>query len=283
MFHLKKILKHLIKIILRLISYPYLLSLAYFFGEKKIYNLVFKGNFASTNPKFNFHRYLFNLHYYSLPNKIKQKLISSLMGNPKEGILWAENYRKLGFPEKNSDKILAYKYLSNYIEQKKDQKVCIHQVGASSAREINYFSQFSDHIIFEASDISEEIARNIKFNYENLNCYCINLSNQDQLSFVTSRSDLIVAFGGLQYLLPNDLKNFFKNCKAEGTEIIISQPFDSSLSPYSLKRSIPRGYFSWSHPYLFLANQFNFKIKNASSSFNPENPWSQTFSAHFQI
>ncbi len=284
MILLKKILKIFIKPILKVICYPYTLLFIYFFREKKIYELVYKDFFtSSTNPKFNLNRYLLNLNYYSLPVKIQQKLIASSMGNPNEGVEWAKYYRKLGFPDKHTEKNLAYKYLTNYIEQKKDQKICIHQICASSGREIHYFSQFSDHIIFEASDISEEIAKDIKSNYINLNCYCVNLTDPDQLIFVTSRADLIVAFGGLQYLLPNYLENFFKSCKAKQTELIISQPFDSSLSPYSLKHSVPRGYFSWSHPYLFLANKFNFRVKNASTSFTPEHPWAQMFTAHFQI
>lgn len=284
MIFIKKIFKFLIKLFLKVITYPYPLLITYFFQEKKIYKLVYKNNFTSSSkPKFNLNRYLFKLNYYSLPIKIQHKLITSSMGNPNEGVEWAKHYRKLGFPDKNTDKNLAYKYLSNYIEQKKDKKVCIHQVCASSGREIHYFSKRSDKIIFEASDISEEIAKNIKLNYQNLNCFCINLADPDQLSFVTSRSDLIVAFGGLQYLLPNDLKKFFENCKANKTQLIISQPIESSVSPYSLKYSIPRGNFSWSHPYLYLANKFGFKIKNASTFFVPENGWAQMFAAHFKI
>ena len=280
MIFIKKILKFFFKVI----SYPYPLLISHFFQEEKIYKLVYKNNFTDSNKqKFNLLTYLFELNYYSLPIKIQQKLINSSMGNPNEGVKWAKHYRSLGFPDRYTDKILAYKYLSNYIEQKKSKKVCIHQVCASSGREINYFSKRSDHIIFEASDITEEIAKNIKLNYENLNCYRINLADPDQLLFVTSRSDLIVAFGGLQYLLPNQLKNFFKYCKAHKTELIISQPINSSLSPYSLKYSIPRGNFSWSHPYLSLANKFNFRVKHASTFFIPEQWWSQIFSAHFQI
>ena len=108
----------------------------------------------------------------------------------------------------------------------------------------NYFSNFSDEIIFEASDISEEIAQNIKNNYKNINCYCVDLSNLEQLSNIVKRCNLIVAFGGLQYLLPRDLENFFKLCKKEKAEIIISQPFDLKISPFNIKKSIYRGSFS---------------------------------------
>ena len=210
---IKKFFKFLIKSTLKVISYPYPLFITYFFQEEKIYNLVYKNNFTHSNqPKFNLNKFLFHLNYYSLPIKIQKKLINSSMGNPTEGVEWAKSYRKVGFPDKYTYKNLAFKYLSSYIEQNKDKKVIIHQVGASSGREINYFSKRSDHIIFEASDISEEIAKDIKSNYENLNCYCINLSDPDQLKFVISRSNLIFAFGGLQYLLPNGIENFFKNC-----------------------------------------------------------------------
>ena len=56
------------------------------------------------------------------------------------------------------------------------------------------------------------ITKDIKSNYEKFNCYCINPADPDQLKFVISRSNLIFAFGGLQYLLPNGIENFFKNC-----------------------------------------------------------------------
>ena len=114
------------------------------------------------------------------------------MGNPIEALEWAKIYRKRGFPDKHTEKILGCNYLSNYIEQKKDKKICIHQVCASSGRVIDYFSKYSDQIIFEASDLSEELAKDIKSNYKNLNCYCINLSDPDQLKYVTSRADLIL-------------------------------------------------------------------------------------------
>ena len=284
MIFIKKILKFFALPILKVICYPYQLLFIYFFHEKKIYELIYKGHFTSlSNSKFNLNKYLFGLNYFYFPLKIQKKLIASSMGNPIEAVEWAKIYRKRGFPDKHTEKILGCNYLSNYIEQKKDKKICIHQVCASSGRVIDYFSKYSDQIIFEASDLSEELAKDIKSNYKNLNCYCINLSDPDQLKYVTSRADLIFAFGGLQYLLPDDVENFFKNCKAKETEIIISEPFDSSLSPYSLKYSVPRGNFSWSHPYLFLANKFNLKVKNASTSFIPEQYWSQIFSAHFQI
>ena len=283
MIFIKKILKIFLKPILRVISYPYALLFINSFQEKKLYELVYKDHFTSTDSKFNLNKYLFNLNYSSFPIKIQKKLISSSMGNPINALELAKSYRKRGFPDQHTEKILGCNYLHNYIEQKKDKKICIHQVCASSGRVIHYFSKYSDHIIFEASDLLEDLAKDIKLNYKNLNSYCINLSDPDQLEYVTSRSDLIFAYGGLQYLLPNDIENFFKNCKAKKTELIISEPFDSRLSPYSLKNSVPRGNFSWSHPYLFLANKFNFIVKNASTSFIPEQPWSQIFSAHFQI
>ena len=281
---IKKIFIIFVFPILKVICYPYELLFIYFFQEKKIYELIYKNHFtSSTKSKFNLNKYLFGLNYYYFPIKIQKKLIASSMGNPIEAVGWAKIYRKRGFPDKHTENDLAFNYLFNYIEQKKDKKICIHQVCASSGRVIHHFSKYSDQIIFEASDLSEELAKDIKSNYKNLNSYCINLSDQNQLKYVTSRADLIFAFGGLQYLLPNDVKNFFKYCKEKETELIMSEPFDSRLSPFSLKNSVPRGNFSWSHPYLFLANKFNFKVKNASTSFIQEQPWSQTFSAHFQI
>lgn len=281
---LTKVLRLLAKAPFQIFFYPCSFLLILVLSKSNIYNLIYKNYYKKDVKKsFNFNRYLVDLNYYNLPYFLQKKLISASQGNPIEGVIWAESYRKLGFPDKFFDKKLAYGYLLNYIQRNKDERLCIHQVCASSGREINYFSKFSESIIFEASDINEEIAQNIKNNYKNLICYKIDLSNQNDLLKIVKRSNLIVAFGGLQYLMPRDLEKFFKFCKKENAEIILSQPYDVNLSPFSLKKSIPRGDFSWSHPYLNLAKKNKFKINAIASYFLTEAPWSQIISAHFSI
>ncbi len=280
---IRKIIKQIIKPAFQIFFYPYTYLFVFIFSEIKIYNLIYKDLYKKNKKKqFIFNKYLVDLNYYLLPYFLKKKLISSSMANPVEGVVWAEYYRSLGFPDKNFKKNSAYNYLQKYIETNKDKKIHIHQVGASSGREINYFSNFSDSIIFEASDISEEIAINIKNNYQKLNCYCVDISDSYQLSKVAKRCNLIVAFGGLQYLLPKDLENFFKICKKEKTEIIMSQPFDSQISPFPLIKSVPRGSFSWSHPYLNIAKKNKFTVEEFTAHFLPDAPWSQTVAAHFK-
>ena len=86
-------------------SYLYLLLFTYFFEEKTIFELVYKNIFNSEiKTKFGLNSYLFNLYFYSLPNKIQKKLIYSLIGNPKECVLWTEHYRKIGFTDKHIGK-----------------------------------------------------------------------------------------------------------------------------------------------------------------------------------
>ena len=279
---IKQIIKQIIKPPFQIFFYPYTYLFVFIFSEFKIYNLIYKDLYNNNKKKhFIFNKYLVDLNYYSLPNFLKKKLISSSMANPIEGVHQAEYYRSLEFPDKNFKKNSAFSYLQKYIEINKDKKIHIHQVGASSGREMNYFSNFSDSIIFEVSDISEEISINIKNNYQKLNCYCVDISNSYQLSKVAKRCNLIVAFGGLQYLLPKDLENFFKICKKENTEIIMSQPFDSQISPFPLIKSVPRGSFSWSHPYYNLAQKYKFTVEEFSIHFFPDCPWSQTVAAHF--
>ena len=99
----------------------------------------------------------------------------------------------------------------------------------------------SKTVLFEASDISDAISEDIKKNYPNLECFAVDITILSKLKQVAKRCDLIIAFGGLQYLLPKELDTFFRTCCEEGCEIITSQPMHSELSPYKLLKSVPRG------------------------------------------
>ncbi|MDC3108450.1 hypothetical protein OA416_04565, partial [Paracoccaceae bacterium] len=92
------------------------------------------------------------------------------MANEDESLAWANTYRKKGFPVKDSYSIHAYDYLKSYIQKNRYKNYNVHQVCASSGREINYYSKFSDSIVFEASDFSESVVKDIEYHYPKLIC-----------------------------------------------------------------------------------------------------------------
>lgn len=278
--NLKYSIKSLIKFILILITFPSILSIVLFLSKKQIYLIFFKDStIKSRNKFFILHRLIIYLNYYYLPNYLKKKLLNSVMANEIEGVAWANFYLKEKFPYKYFEKVHAYNYVNEFIKNNKDKIINIHQVCASSGREINYFSKFSEKIIFEASDISQAISNNIKSNFSNINCYHLDLSDQKNLEKISKRCSLIIVFGGLQYLLPKDLQNFFKICGRQKCELIIAEPISNLINPYSLKESKPRTNFSWSHAYINYAKDNEYKLKNSNVYNLPNQP--KRLSAHF--
>ena len=274
--------KDLCKLVICLFSYPFQFLILLFLNEKKIHNYFYKGHFSIAEKKnFQIIKILFDLNYPFMPNAIKKKLINSSMGDENESIHWAEYYRAKGFSKKMLHTNIAYKYLLEYIKINHNKNYIIHQICASSAREINYFSSLSKSITFEASDFTKSVTELMKENYPQLNCYCVDITDERQISSAANRCNLIVAFGGLQYLLNHELKKFFNICFKEKCDIIISQPFDSDLNPYKINISKYRGAFSWSHPYLKLATKAGYNTRAITTSFDPSFSWAQTIYAHF--
>tara|TARA_Y100001978_G_scaffold200841_1_gene217933 strand:+ start:640 stop:1497 length:858 start_codon:yes stop_codon:yes gene_type:complete len=284
MFLLKKF-KLIIKFLVIVSTYPFTFLYIYIFSKEKIYEKIFRLYFSTNSKKKSgIHfilRFAFDSNYYYYPRFLQQKYIAGSMGNPEEGIITANYYRSKGFPDETYESNIAYKYLTNYIKANKYNNLHIHQVGASSGREINYFSKLSNSIIFEASDLTKDIADNIKYNYPSLHCSVVDLSQSKNFIPVAKRCSLIVAFGGLQYLLPKDLERIFKICKLENCELIISQPLSYLVNPFSIKVSIPRGNLSWSHCYLHIASKYGYKF-NAVSEYK-SNSKAQLLCAHFFI
>ena len=275
-------IKNILKKLIYVIFFPYILLLTSFLPEKKIYNLFFKDHFSSLyKTKLGLNKLLILGNYYWLPYILQKKLISASMGNELESLAWAEYYRKKGFPDEDTKYIKGYDYLKSYILKNKNKNCHIHQICASSGREISYFSKISETITFEASDFSKSVVNNIKNHYPNLKTYYIDLSKHTEVVELAKRCDLIVAFGGLQYLIPRELENFFKICKEQSCEIIIANPLASELQINKFYKSIPRGNFSWSHPYLYIASQYGYKTYQFNTYQNPNYLWAKTLSAHF--
>ncbi len=283
-----KKLKSFLKLLIVLSTYPYTYTVVSLLDKKNIYEKLFKNYFSSVAKSksksiFNLDsliRYAFDSNFYFYPNYLKRKYLGSSMANPEESVLTARYYRSKGFPDKFFNSNFAYKYLQTYINKHKNENLHIHQVGASSGREINYFSKLSNSLRFEASDLTKDVADDIKSNYPNLNCSVVDLSKENDLIKIAKRCSLIVAFGGLQYLLPKDLEKFFKICSFENCELIISQPMDYSISPFSIEGSYPRGNLSWSHSYIKTASKFGYKFE-AISKFDYDFNKAQMLSAYF--
>jgi hypothetical protein len=275
-------LRSILKNLWIIVTFPFSILLLSFLSKSKIYELFFISHFSrKLNKKKNLFKNIVFRNYYIFPNYLKKKIILSSMGNDQEALDWAEYYRKIPFPGNNNFSGTAYNYLIDYIKKNKKKNIHIHQVAASSAREINYFSKFSDSITFEASDFTESIVNNMKNHYPHLKCYTVDLSDNAQLTKITKRCELIISFGGLQYLLPDELEIFFNICFENNCEIILSQPISADINPYNLKKSKPRGNMSWSHPYVILPKKAGYRNLKSNTGLFSADGLTKTFYAHF--
>lgn len=242
--------------------------------------VFFKGHFTKHLRKNSLMKsiYMHGYPYFSYINR--QKLIKASMGTPTEGVAWAESYRKKGFPDNEFEKNFAYKYTSEFLD--KNTNISIHQIGASSGREINYFSNLYPNNSFSCSDINSSITENIMQHYNKLNAFPVDLSDKYQTNKLISKSNLILAFGGLQYLQPEDIKSFFYLVKKHNCNLILSQTFSSAENPYELKNSSYRANFVWNHPYVKIGLQYGLKpIKSSISYEYSTGGGIQLFCAHF--
>ena len=217
--------------------------------------------------------------YYHLANENKLRLVHATMSED-GGVEWAHYYRSKGFPDENYELNNAYKYLSDFINSNCSKNITIHQICASSGREINFFSKQSSSIIFEASDISLAIAEDINNFYPNIKTSVVDVAKRDDLERCLSSAKMIIAFGGLQYVLPEHLSHFFHQINHHNCELIIAQPISSKVNPLNHKVSTPRGNFSWNHPYLYLAVKAGLSLKRFSTTYSPETPWAQSIYMH---
>ena len=172
-------------------------------------------------------------------------------------------------------------YLERYLGDASNNNSIVHQVCASSGREIDFFSTLNNTIHYEASDISIEIAEDIRLNYPQLSTIVIDLSKMEDISRLFDSKKLVVAFGGLQYLLPSRLKLFFERAYEKRCSIIIAQPVSVRITPLCIKKSSPRGKLSWNHPYLKMAKESGLGVKYFAINYIDKNPWCQIVNAHF--
>ena len=139
------------------------------------------------------------------------------------------------------------------------------------------FSQLYKNHNYSCSDISSEITNEIMLVYPSIIGFPCKLNVTKDVENLTRNYDIIMASGGLQYLQPENLKQFFKILSREKCELIFSQPFSIDFIPFTLKKSEYRGNFSWSHPYITLSLKYNFEILKESYQ-----PRTQNICAHLR-
>ena len=175
-------LRIIIRKVVIISGYPYVFSLILILNEYQINKLIFESYFTRNENNKKINKYLVENIFYLLPAFLQRKIIRSSMGNDNESLSWAKYYMSLGFPNDQDKYNLSYNYLKEYIAKNKEKKYCIHQVCASSAREINYFSNFSKIINFEASDFTQTVVDYLQNNYPKLNCSLVDLSNKNHIN-----------------------------------------------------------------------------------------------------
>lgn len=219
---------------------------------------------------------LFWSEYYhrSLPERIN--IQSKLMGG-EVGAKWADKYNKArkSFPPLKGEKkignldwheaSLGFQLVINLIK-KDSQNTCLIQLGASSGKEISYFSKTFSECEFIYTDIFEETTSYAKSKFYNSNLKYVTCPAEciPALAEISKRGKIIIfSSGSAQYVFPENLEFTFKllsEIQNKEIHIIFDEPGNClNINPETIQGSHPRGNFSYTHNYKFYAERHGFK------------------------
>lgn len=254
-----------------------------------IYNqLVFKycpvNSKGWKGSKFSINYLLFRLitftfwyYYWDLPYYERKYYQKKLMGGD-IGINWAKHYADLHstFPPQRGeikvgqldfhDACPIFKKIDSFLENKKTTLGVI-QIGASSGKEISYFSSKHKNHVFYYTDIYESVTNyaksNIKLpNLEFITCAAENIPIISQMT--DKHNVLIFSSGSSQYVYPEDINLLFDRLSKINKNIYLffNEPGNDLLNdPITFEGSYPGGNFSYTHNYSYYANKHGFLIK----------------------
>ena len=278
-----KYFKYIIKSIITKLLSPIFIKLP-------IYNqLVFK--YCPVNSKgwegsnFSINYLLFRLidstfwyYYWDLPNYERKYYQEKLMGGD-IGINWAKHYewdKNSTFPPQRGeikvgsldfhDSMPIYEKLDSFLDGAKNP-LCIIQIGASSGKEISYFSSKHKNHIFYYTDIYDSVTNYAKSNLKLPNLEFITCSAEN-IPIIVEMTDkhnvLIFSSGSSQYVYPEDIDLLFDRLSKINKNIYLffNEPGNDLLNdPITFEGSYPRANFSYTHNYSYYANKHEFLIK----------------------
>lgn len=220
----------------------------------------------------------FNQDYWKLPIGERLDVQTRLMGDV-NGVDWAKNYQSQfegEFPPPRGmhkigeldfhDARPNFERINKYLTDTEDCCTVI-QLGASSGRDIAYFSKNHSRHIFYYTDIFDsvvEYASNVH-RYPNLHFLTATAENLHLIASATQgNSVLIFSMGSSQYVYPEHLDQMFLRLSKINDKTIVfyvNEPaHDREVDPLTFNESIPRGNFSYTHNYSYYAIKNSFQV-----------------------
>ena len=212
--------------------------------------------------------------YWALPVGRRLDFQSRMMGGGDSAVEWAKEYQSEydSFPPQNGERIGALDFYEawphvKYLEKKLSEEktpVTVIQLGASSGREIAYFAQKYPLHHFVFTDIFDSVVQYAKetFHLKNLVFVACSAENLHLLTFNEQNKCVIFSNGSAQYVFPEHLGIMFSrlacNCNCEIDVIVLENGDCSGADPLTMKGSLPRGHFSYTHNYKYYAQKHNF-------------------------
>ena len=217
-------------------------------------------------------------YYWDLPNYERKYYQEKLMGGD-IGINLAKHYagdRNSTFPPQRGEIKVGsldfhdvnpiFKKIDSFLQNQKTT-LSVIQIGASSGKEISYFSSKYKNHIFYFTDIYDSVTNyaksNLKLpNLEFITCAAENIPIIVQM--IDNNNVLIFSSGSSQYIFPEDIDLFFARLSKINKNIYLffNEPGNDFLNdPITFEGSYPRANFAYTHNYSYYANKHEFLIK----------------------
>ena len=223
---------------------------------------------------------IYSYFYLNEPNRRKLRNCTLVV----DGVEWAQLYTSREFPDGEYRRVQVWGYLHEIVS---DGLVGhIHQLAASSGREVGWLAGEYPHIQFSSSEINSRIVAQINSNLvhlDNHKSFKADLSETGDLRALFDNDiDLLLSSGSLQYLTPIELARLFDKELNQSQYVLLCEPLGVEFEPLSSKKSIRRANFSWSHPYIFLAESNGWTISNMDIHYNILHPWAKGLSMRIE-
>jgi len=228
--------------------------------RSKVDNLLFRVFFAVW----------IKFEYLQETNPDHRESLKSLALGGKSGRNWAQHYqnKSLDLSGKVGNMLLKdacplFKEVITFLTNL-NQKCIVIQIGSSSGKETRFFANMFPLHTFIGTDIYEEVVNysNSCHDLPNLSFVQSSAKDIEKLlnklnNYIIGKKILIYSSGSLNYVQPEHLVIFFKSLnKYPNVSIMINEGgSEANGMPNTLKTSIFRGCFSYTHDYKWYAEE----------------------------
>ena len=283
------------KIIYYIFFFPWLFFLIRMnFFKKFIKKKVQKFRYQNPrNIKYRIINYLFfNSFQRYFNNEDELELFISECFHNNEGYLMAKTlYERNNYSIKNLNQKYVGKYLMSELYQlfsdiekciieNKNKEICLVQIGSSSGRQLEYFSNKFPKINIISCDINDEIIEFQKKKYSN---FIFNVSKAEDVSDVIIKNNfhksfvIIFSLHSLMNVTKKKINLFFKNLhKLNHGKCFITEAVEKKF--YKKNEIFKYRYpLSFNHNYKYWVNQYHFNL----DKFYYKNPYDDEYGVYY--